>query len=484
MPLMKLRGEQLKEGIIRNSHLAERILEANLDINWAGHYRQALQARKLVDFVQVNGVTVPAGTGEVDLTALGKIPASDPRATSNDLQTEGVIIDAPKNKAPLRNASTGEPVLGPNNEEVYGRVVFEDGAFKLKLVYFDGTQEVAFAPSADLTIDFQYARRFNLADVDELFAANEKFVEGAADITAQLNIVQLAKDIYGAGYQLDRTGSAKLAKSLVEQIAEEKARAQAAEQALDDRIDAETLARQQAITSLIADLASTATGKGASMIGIEDAAGKFAATTVEGALLELKNDIAALAGGSAQSISDLDARLDAVEAEIATARGTYDSLDARLDAIEANLASEASTIRGELNTAVSNLQSAIDQETSARQAADQSLQAAINNEVSRAQAAEANLQSQIASLQSDYNAHKLTHYKVVVTVTEATSVASLPADKPAFVPGNNSLDVYLNGVLQEAGVNYAELPDGRGVDFAPEVLQPGDKVIFRYYRNE
>jgi len=465
MPLMKLRGEQLKDGVILNRHIGEKIVENNLDINWAAHYNEALKTRKLIDFVQVSGVTVAAGASEVNLTAVGIIPASDPKTGSNDINVEGVIIDAPKNKAAVRNAETGEPLYGPNGEEVYGRVIFDESAnaFKLQLFYFDSQAEVAFAPAADVQIDFQYARRFNLADVDELFAANEKFVEGAADITAHLNIVQLAKDLYGPGYSLDRDGNANLSKSLVEQLAEEITRATAAEEALGDRIDAEANARQQAITNLYADLASNEAGKGASLIGIADVEGKFQATTVEAALLELKNDIANLVGGgdSGLSLASLDARLDAVEAEIATARGEYANLDARLDAIDAAIAAETSRAQ----QAEADLQAAIDSEASARQAADQ------------------NLQNQINALTADYNAHKWSFYKFTVPIDAESSVVNIPAEKPAFTPGNGSLCVFLNGVLQEEGVNYAELPDGRGVDFTPEVLQPGDKVTFWYYIN-
>lgn len=444
MPLMRIGGSQIKLGAIKNEHIGEAIQESNLGINWASHYNEALKTRKLVDFIQVNGIAVASGVSEVDLTAAGKIPASDPQATSANIQTEGVIIDAPKNKAVVRDAATGEPVLAPNNTEVYGRVVFENGAFKLKLFYLDGATETAFAPSVALTIDFQYARRFNLADIDELFAANEKFVEGSADVTAHLNIVQLAKDLYGAGYSLDRDGNANLATSLVDQIANEVARAQSAESTLQSNINSESIARQQAITNLITDLASVAAGKGASMVGIEDAAGKFAATTVEAALLELKNDIATLGGGTLTSLSDLDARLDAVETEIATARGTYANLDARLDAIDTSISSE----------------------TSARQAADSALD------------------SRLTTVEDTLATHKHIHYKYIVTVNTPVSVVNMPQGAPAFTPSNGSLDVYVDGILQEAGVNYAELSDGSGVDFAPEQLAAGTKVIFKYYKNE
>ena len=45
------------------------------------------------------------------------------------------------------------------------------------------------------------------------------------------------------------------------------------------------------VNARVADLASTSNGKGASTIGIEDAAAQFTATTVEAALLEIDGRI-------------------------------------------------------------------------------------------------------------------------------------------------------------------------------------------------
>lgn len=217
--LMKLRGEQLKNGIIKNEHLAEPIEEPNLAIDWGARGYEILASRKLVDFIQVNKIDVHAGSNSISLDSL--IPASDPKTTSDKL-TEGVIIDAPKNRATIRNSVNGNPIISANKQEVYGRVVFDEekNVFKLNFFYLDGDKEVPFTFTEDTTIDFQYARRFNLADIDELFAANERFVEGAADISANLNIKQLAKDIYGPDYSLDRDGQPNLESPVVKQIAQ------------------------------------------------------------------------------------------------------------------------------------------------------------------------------------------------------------------------------------------------------------------------
>jgi C4-type Zn-finger protein len=60
---------------------------------------------------------------------------------------------------------------------------------------------------------------------------------------------------------------------------------------IQDNIDAEAAARTAADTAVVTTLASTANGEGASTVGVEDAAGNFTATTVEGVLTEISNRI-------------------------------------------------------------------------------------------------------------------------------------------------------------------------------------------------
>jgi hypothetical protein len=63
--------------------------------------------------------------------------------------------------------------------------------------------------------------------------------------------------------------------------------------AVDYQINGVSVATSLAAKATLADLASTATGKGAALVGVEDAAGNFAGSTVEAALAEL----AAATGG-------------------------------------------------------------------------------------------------------------------------------------------------------------------------------------------
>lgn len=77
------------------------------------------------------------------------------------------------------------------------------------------------------------------------------------------------------------------------------------------------------------------------------------------------------------------------------------------------------------------------------------------------------------------------HYRYLVKITTPSTRASLPDGVPDFVVGDGSLEVYVNGILQNA---YTEVEKtagsglGRQVDFAPDVLEVGDEVTFRYYR--
>jgi hypothetical protein len=75
-------------------------------------------------------------------------------------------------------------------------------------------------------------------------------------------------------------------------------------------------------SGLVADLASTANAKGASLIGIEDAAANFTATDVEAALAEILSDLASVAnglGGSLVGFEDAANKTTAATVEAALA---------------------------------------------------------------------------------------------------------------------------------------------------------------------
>jgi hypothetical protein len=328
MAITRIRGGQIQDrtiegakitlGTITNEVIADNaaIAESKLSIDWSGHYQSALETKKVVDYVQVSGTAV-GGAATKDLTGIidGTIAAVDSSSTS-----EGIIASGATNKVIVRNSADGEAILANIDAsldkiyEVYGKLSFASSKYTLSFFYFDPTAnsgagaEVAFTMPANTTIDWQYLRRFNLRTVSETFAANEKFVDGAVDTSALLNLQQLAKDLYGSSWSLNRDGLATLGSSLKDQIASETTRASTAETALQTNIDNEATARSNADTAIRNDFASTAAAKGANLIGIQDAGSLITATTVEGALAEIigkvntnKTDLASTAASKGAS---------------------------------------------------------------------------------------------------------------------------------------------------------------------------------------
>lgn len=393
-------GAQIIQNALLNEHIASdaAISETKLAIDWHSH-TEALEDRKVVDFVQVNGV-VASGNG-IDLEAVIPAISGIARATSND-SIEGILVDSPKNTAPMRDSVSGEPLVAEIegiDYEVIARVEFVNGKYMLNFYTASGAAgaEEAYTLPSNVTVDLQYARRFNLKNVDEMFAANEKFVHGAADITASLDLQQLARDIYGASWKLDRDGSANLSVSLQDQINQEKVRASTAEtaittalntettnrvnadQTLQNSIDAEqtrakdaeakltldlgaeitratnaekgladdliaeATARQNADTKIITDLASTVNGKGASTVGISAISG-LTATNVQAALVELKvgasDALVTYKGELASTLDGKGANLIGVEASAgfngSTVEAVLEDHEVRLDVLESD----------------------------------------------------------------------------------------------------------------------------------------------------
>lgn len=512
MPLMRINGSQIQLGAIKNEHIGEPIEETKLNIAWSTHYNNALATKKLLDYVQKNGVSVASGVSVID----NIIDAAEPHV--EDATSLGIITSdfdgKGKNKVVVRDAVTGEPILDASNREVYGRLTWDStlnsgsGGYKLSFYTFDGTNENAYAFAANATIDIQYMRRFTLLDVDESFSANEKFVDGAADVTAHLNIEQLARDIYGTA-SLDRDGQPNLGTPLVTQIANEAAARTAADSTLQSNIETEAINRANADNAIRSDFASTAAGKGASLVGVEDAGNKFTASTVEGVLAELQSNIESEASTRAAADTTLQGNIDAeasarqaadqaIRDDLAsTAAGKGASLIGVEDASGKFAATTVEGVLAEIDSAYkaadSALQAGIDAEETARIAGDQAIRddlastaagkgaSLIGVEDSAGKFAATTVEGVLAEIDSKVNSYAHTHYKVTVTLSAPASVVDLPTGKPSFTVGDDSLDVYVNGVLQEVGVHYAEEADGRGVDFGATVLEAGTKVTFRYF---
>ncbi|WP_422661771.1 hypothetical protein ACK8P5_25795 (plasmid) [Paenibacillus sp. EC2-1] len=230
-----IRGSQIKDGAIKDVHLAAdaAISESKLAIDWETRGNEILSKKLVVDFVQVDNVAITASSVSVNLTA--KVSGS-PATADGEL---GPIVQTGKNKVILRNSTTGDPIIGEAGREVYGRLTHDEADYIVKfysLDAIDGEVEHTFADVSE--IDLQFPQRFTFKDVVETFAANEKFVDGASDISSRLDLTQLAKDIFGSSYQYDHDGVANNVKTVLEMIAEETKAREDADEALGLRIDA------------------------------------------------------------------------------------------------------------------------------------------------------------------------------------------------------------------------------------------------------
>lgn len=423
MTIARLRGEQLREGILRENHFAvdASLPESILNINWANH-TEILQDKKVIYKVQLNDLAV-GGLSEIDVTNL---------VTGNPVSStgiaEGIIIDEPKNKVTLRDGATQDtPLKDANANTVYGRMTYDDvnNKFIVKFFVFDTTlatpAEVSYTMPTGQTIDLIFYRRGNMLNIPEdyLITDGGNFVEGQTDAIADFNIKQLAKDL---GITLNNDGNMSLSRSIIDEILvqtrgvtnttirantiiDEVVTARNGKANLNTELDAIRQSVSDEVTNRTAgdqairdDLASTATGKGASLIGIEDIAAVFTATNVEQALKELYDKI----------VADVQAE--------ANARSTADSdLDSRLSAIEA----EKTKIH--------------------------------------------------------------VHDRYVFQAVGGETTVNLPEGKKA---DTNTLVVTINGLEQAVGINYTEITDVNGfvtgVDFNPDTLVAGDVVIFKW----
>ncbi|GAK42042.1 hypothetical protein TCA2_4534 [Paenibacillus sp. TCA20] len=455
MAITRFRGEQIRDAVLKNSHIADdaAIAESKLAVNWEEHYQTALEGKKVADYIQVIATDV-SGVANLDVSEI--IPATVPNVLSDPLSGEGVIVDAPKNKVILRDVVTGEPVLDDKDQEVFGRMTFEGGVFVLKFYSPDGAGEVPFTMPEGQKIDWQYLKRFNLQTVSEMFAANEKFAEGTADATAHLNINQLAQDLYGAGFSLDRDGNGNLPKAIVQQIADE----------IQARIAAD-----QAIRT---DFASNEAGKGASTIGVQDEAGHFAGATVEAVLAEIFEALTGISNGGTTTQVEVDA------ARVSTLTGEHEALNDRLEADAAALAKQVADEKERAEAAeealagrATDLETEVTAARGTAETIDARLDRALNED---------------GTLKAGKDIHR--HPKAVYVANGGESVVQLAdfnvEDLPPYQVGDMTLDVYINGGLQHEGLNYAEVAGGLSINFDVgdgTTLITGDLVTIKYQVN-
>lgn len=243
--LAGFRGEQLHGKIMRDYHfdVNNKINENKVDIKFHDH-REILEDTKIDVFVQVNDKAV-AGLNKLNVSSdVGS------RTVSTGITVEGVVLTE---KVQIRAKGTDSPIGDQDSDVVYGKLVETAGAYELQFFSIVGgtEQPYTFAAGAG-NIDYRFVLRTNLSviPVDAIVKGGAGFVEGATDAKAYMNLIQLMKDIYGGSGTLDNDGNANLGTNLVTQIANE----------IQARTDADTAIRD--------DLVSTASGKGASLVGV------------------------------------------------------------------------------------------------------------------------------------------------------------------------------------------------------------------------
>lgn len=215
MSYNKLSGKQIKPGALDQTHFSPstKLPETMLNVDWKAKANEALASKLIIDFVQVAGVK--ANGKSIDVTASISAPVAD----ADD--KKGAVVQAGKNKVILRDSVTGDPVISADHTEVYGKLGYSGSVYTVAFFYKDATKaEKEYTFSSEKTIDFQFPQRFDLATIVETFASNEKFVDGASDVSARLDLEQIAKDAFGTSYTLDHDGTANRGKSLVESLTE------------------------------------------------------------------------------------------------------------------------------------------------------------------------------------------------------------------------------------------------------------------------
>ena len=299
--IAKFRGEQLRDKLMRDHHfdVNNKINEDKIDINWRAH-REILEDTKIDVYVQVNDVDV-SGMSSVDITSvISGYPISDGSSTS-----EGVVLS--KNVI-LRQGNTADmPVFDDNGDVVYGKITENLGPTPTYTLSFYSDNDVPFTMPAGMTIDYKFVLRTNMSviPVDAIINGGGSFVEGATDSKAYLNIQQLVKDLYGATGTADNDGNANLT---------------------DDRgFGASVLER---INNFIDAIRSTATDKGADLVGVTINA-NYTGVTVQ----EVLDDLALRLKSREDELADARIR-DADTANGYFTAQTFGDIEARLEDIE------------------------------------------------------------------------------------------------------------------------------------------------------
>lgn len=408
--LARFRGEQLDNAIMRDRHFdtSNKINENKIDIQWANH-REILENTKIDVWVQVNGLTITSGATSVDVTSSILNPA-----VATGANVEGAVLAV---NVELRKSGTPDfPYIDADGDRVYGKLRYDSGSSKFYLDFYSiqGGVESAFTFSEGETADFKYATRTNLSVIPSgaILNGGAGLVADAVDAKAYMNLQQLMKDLYGGSGTLDNDGNANLAVNIVQQVADE----------VQARSDADDAIRD--------DLASTAAGKGASLVGVVTDP-NYNGLTVQAALIDLAARLKAT-----ENLTDGVATRDANTANNYFAAGDFGTAEGRINDLEQTIDSKFDVI--------------------------DTVEAAQN--------------SRLNKLETEDDRH------AIVAAGGETSI-TLPSSKKAKPM---TLFFSLRGALQAPGINYTEISDVdgnvTGIELVPDTLAAGDEV-FLWWKN-
>lgn len=436
MSFNKANSRQIKAGSLDNSHIkaGAAIDESKLNIDWTAKAASILATKLLVDYVQVSAKDVPSAASDILIT--DKVSA-----TPATVETEkGAIVENGKNGVIVRHSVTGDPVISPSGNEVFGKLTYSGSDYKLSFFYRDEVgAELPFTFTDAAKIDFQFPQRFDLSTISETFAANEKFVDGASDVSARLDLSQITKDIFGDTYDLDQDGDANRTQSLAAELVQETSGVVNTEEKAKDIIDEVVDARN----------------------GHDDLSTRFATTD--------------------QRIADAEGEIDTLTTEVTGARQstakakTFGNVNARIEEAEQDHIDEVARA----TAAEETLQENIDTATTAH--AD--YVTANDIRVKAVEDANAVQDTKISSLEGAHHAH-FAEDKHILAGDPLINSSRYDLQTGTFVAGDKSLDVYLNGMLQMVGVHYTEVTnasaEGIAISFAPELLLAEDVIQLRW----
>ena len=495
MAFNKAGSKQIQDGAILSQHIGSKVVtdahladgavkDIHIDIDWASKASAILATKKVVDYVQISPVS--SATGETSVNVAGSIALPE-AATNDDL---GVIVSAPNNKVVLLEKNDGSKLLtdGATGNVIFGRMTT---GFAVQFYTLVNGVETAYTFGADTEYQLQYPARFTLDTVSEMFASNEKFVDGAIDVTTRLDVAQVVADVFGDTYVLNKDGQGTAGQTIVELIS-----------AVETSVNTNTgdIAAIELILS-----GTEGNPESGLLTKVANAEGKI--TTVEGEVATLKTGVSTLQSEvetlkTTAGSPDLTAEVTALTEEVADLTTGATALETEVNALKGTVSSVESTVNG-YSLDIASIQTEVANALSDLEQTSNNLESTVNGFSLDV----VSLQTDVATLKGYDVDTRLSLIEDLVdggniSVGEVTSVRPYRFDKKAdtevteyvlvdlgiqadTLPEYNTVDVYINGMLQMAGEHYSEEDtDGNTskIVFAPNVIHVGDIVQLRWTR--